>query len=195
MVYTEKERYDNAIIRHTDSQKKALGELAPFIRGLNKLHGEALMTPAADEWFTNWYKTGYRNPANKASCLNNYYDTKNMQLMKMAMAVHFSERTDMVVDTPAFEQALEILDSIEPNMHLAYAGERDIRGEVIGKLKALLKNDSDGLTSLECYPDVYDIIELDDFNKLLADLMAAGLLARVGDKYMLTGRNGTANKL
>jgi len=147
-----------------------------------------ISTPAARAWMIDTYDTHKdKQRINTASVLAEYQNTKIQHIKKLAMAIHFGESLEMTLDVGVFQHAKMLLDAIEIDMHKCYEGERDVRQELINKLRALVRESGvNGLEVGELYVDVYDICDLEDLHKTLQDLVAARQLVMEGSKYKLS---------
>lgn len=88
---------------------------------LSKLYGPATYTPEAWEFLEHWWKNDHTTKrVNRSPKMLPYYAKKNMQVQKIAMAMHFGETTDsMVIGLETVQRALAVLDHVERKMHLA----------------------------------------------------------------------------
>lgn len=174
MVYADKPRRKVARIQHTIEQETAYLQLAPHVRALSKLYGQLNVTKEVDDWLDKNFGENSEPPRNKSHFLAHYYSTKIQQVKKLAMAWHFSESLSMDIGVESFIKAKETLDEIEGDMHYAYVGSRDIRGESIKRVKKLLLTaGKEGLLASELYCDLFDLIDQPALNDLLRDLVLA----------------------
>jgi len=96
----------------------------------------------------------------------------------------------MTIDLPAFETAKALLDEIEPDMHYAYVGAKDARGEIIKRIKSVLRavrvTNPEGYTKDELYPDIVELVDYEDLGSVLLDLVKANVLVQTtSGSYML----------
>ena len=191
IVYGERNRFRTDHIEHSASQAGAFVDVCNHIKTLHKLFGEVTMTPEAKAWMRQKFVTDEPVISNTSEYLKYYYPTKPVHIKKMAMAIHFSDSTDMTIGVEPFEIAWDYLASIESDMHMAYTGIRDERGTVLNRIKHLLRasKDPDGLGSDELYPDLVDIVSYENLLPTLADLVRAGQLIQTrNSKYIATQR-------
>ena len=190
MVYADKPNKHCAFIEHTQSQEDAYFELFPYVRSLSKLYGPVTMTPEARAWMIENFATHIAPPLNKSHYLAHYYTTKVQHVKKLAMCIHFSETLAMEMSVDPFIKAKALLDDIECDMHRAYVGSRDTRGEVIGRIKMLLKGapPTEGMSSDEMYVDAYELCERAMFEQILSELVQAHQLTQLNTKNYVTTR-------
>lgn len=113
---------------HTIEQKVARVELLLHLHKLTKLFGMCSYEPEALKWLNEWNHAFPTTPrVNSSLKLEGYYARKGLHLAKMAMAIHFSEKTDdMVITLDEILQAEKLLAYAEKKMHFALAfGDRN----------------------------------------------------------------------
>jgi len=190
MVYAEKARRNVVFIDESPDNVAQYKHIQSHIQKLggSNIFGQLKLTPAARAWMIDTYDTHKdKQRINTASVLAEYQNTKIQHIKKLAMAIHFGESLEMTLDVGVFQHAKMLLDAIEIDMHKCYEGERDVRQELINKLRALVRESGvNGLEVGELYVDVYDICDLEDLHKTLQDLVAARQLVMEGSKYKLS---------
>lgn len=124
-LYADTKRKLTHKFSYNAAQIAARLELIEHLRKLTQLCGEVTIAPDAEEFIKTWYETGGSKPLNTDKRLADYYGRKKLHLYKLAMAVHFSESTDMVITLPEVKLALSILTNAEISMHkaLSFGGE------------------------------------------------------------------------
>lgn len=118
-LWGEKKRQLTPELRIAQDQKDAMIELHKHLMELCKLFGEAKVTPEAKQWFNEWYMHSEATKANNDPKLAHYYGRKKVHLRKLAMILHFSEKTDLLITVDDYKKALIILDTVEMSMHKA----------------------------------------------------------------------------
>lgn len=115
--------------RFTKEQQHELNIFAKHIEKLTQLYGEVTFTAEAMDFMKTWYESG-NIILNKDRRLLYYYSRKKVQLMKLSMAIHFSESTTMTVGIDSVQSALKMLAATEMDMHKALSGSG--RNELAG---------------------------------------------------------------
>lgn len=95
------------------------------IAKLGTLFGQVSYSPEAHYFMKHYIEVVLgekRIRTNPDPKLAHYYARKNIHVQKLAMVMHFSESTDMVIQLPTCEAAIRLLDSLEMRMHLAVSG-------------------------------------------------------------------------
>ena len=121
-VFETRNRFTKAIYKPmTQAQKEARSEVLDHLKQLATLYGHVKMEPGLEEYIEAWWKDEYNGVTrvNKATKLDHYYGRKNLHAVKLAMAMHFSESTDMLLTKADFDNALSLLARTEVNMHNA----------------------------------------------------------------------------
>lgn len=106
----------------TTEQLAAKDEISKHVKKLTKLYGQIKLDSHTPEFLLAWLMRDQENPQKRASSsskLKAYYARKNIHIMKVAMALHFGESTDMYIPHERFEEAIKLLDIEERTMHLA----------------------------------------------------------------------------
>ena len=111
-------RFDQAAI--TPEQLVAYEQVRQHIIQLTKLYGQVTYSPDAHEFFRHYAEEVMPfkrvNPDHK---LEHYYGRKEVHMQKMALAVHFADKTDMTITLEDCQLALKTLEGVEKAMHFA----------------------------------------------------------------------------
>lgn len=111
----------------TEDQQKELKLFRNHLEKLLDVYGPIKESPEAEEWMTTWYeKGGEQNRLNKDKRLIDYYARKKVHLMKVAMVIHFMDKTDLILTVDDYVKALKLLDETEREMHLALLGTASV---------------------------------------------------------------------
>lgn len=177
IVYGEKNRFRTDQIEHSDSQVAAFDAVCKHVRTLGKLYGKLNQTPEAKAWMRQKFVIDEPVITNRSEYLKYYFPTKQQHTTKLAMAMHFSDSTDMTIGVEPFMAAYDYLTELEQDMHMAYVGAADERGKLLNRIKHILRGGSaDGLSADELYPDLIDLVDYDNLLPALRDLVKAGEL-------------------
>lgn len=148
----------------SEEQKQYKVELLLHIKKLAALYGEVKLEPKAmillREWWNDIEENRYLR-SNGSSRLEPYYARKNIHVLKVAMAEHFSEEYDLILTVNDIEWAIRVLDKEEKNMHnaLTFEGDNPL-GKVSDKVLDILKANIDGLSMLDllCLKDLWKML-------------------------------------
>jgi hypothetical protein len=116
----------------TPEQEIYKKELLDHIKKLTTIYGPCKIEQETAQWLEEWWDTYEKNKekrTNHALEMIPYYARKNIHVMKLAMALHFSEdaeqdelgRPKNPISKETFQRAINILEHEEKNMHLAIA--------------------------------------------------------------------------
>ncbi len=100
-------------------QKQAYTHILRHVESLTKLYGKVSIEPSTAAWLEEWWKGAQNERPNTNLKLNPYYARKNIHVLKIAMALHFGESTEMSIKQQTFEKALKLLAEEEKRMHYA----------------------------------------------------------------------------
>jgi len=106
----------------TPEHLQAERECREYLNSLANVKG-AFNWDCSKAWYTKWYEHFRRN-INKVATpqTKGYYDSKNMQLFKVAMLVALSDSHELVIRPDHFEYALEFLNRTEVNLPRVFGG-------------------------------------------------------------------------
>ena len=101
-------------------QIMAKAQILSWMRKLSTLYGEVKLSPEAEEYMKFWYENIHaQSRVNKDPKLESYYGRKRVHVVKLSMAMHFADSTEMVIPLETCIRALEMLENTEKYMHLA----------------------------------------------------------------------------
>lgn len=179
IVYAQKKRFGVFLIPDlTDEQREALAVLQAHMRKLNKLYGPMQFAPGVLEYCTTLFET--QDPlllVNKHPMLRGYYERKNIHFMKLLAAVHFADKTDMIVTREEVDFTLKLLAKWERNMHMPFVGiGRNESARVAEDIHAAIaKAGATGIERKRLFARFYSQCKTkDEFETILSDLKELG---------------------
>jgi len=126
-VYAARNRKNQVrIANRSASQISFRQDLLNHIRRLTSLHGEIAVDDTVWSKLQTWwdaYENDKTKRANHSLKLTAYYARKNIHVLKLAIAKHFSESVDMIITWEEIEWAINFLDKEEKMMHLGLSLE------------------------------------------------------------------------
>lgn len=187
MVYGATNRFERARILFSAEQMEAYAAITRHIENIGWICGEVSLSDEAWEWYQNWWENPAARPTiNKSPLLVHFYTSLNLHVLKLAMAMHFGESTEMVIQVDTLIKARKLLAGIEKTMHLAMDGKADDRHENVALILGMLR-DYGTLSDREMYVDFMKRMPFPDFQVMLNDMATAGKLTRVnGSKFTLS---------
>jgi hypothetical protein len=102
-----------------DTQRQYEKDILEHIKKLSQLYGQVTMSGETIEWLEDWWKRVQLQRVNVNEKLLDYYARKKIHAIKMGVAIHFSESTDMFIKLECFQRAIKMLDEVEKRMHHA----------------------------------------------------------------------------
>lgn len=190
-VYEEELRFkrypDNSDLM--EMQRTALRDLRIHIKHLSHVFGRVVFSPEAEAYLKQWYEVEDtpNSRANRNNKLEGYYGRKLAHIIKLSLAIHFSEKLDRFVTLSEVKLAMELLNSIEVNMHkaLKLSGRNDAFSVHKKIYDCIKKHGPIASTSilLEFMEDLKSIQELDE---ILNTMIKVGSIEKVGNKYKVT---------
>jgi len=115
-LYGEKPRKRTTEIIITPDQEAELEKIKEHLHKVASLYGNVKMTPEAYAVFDDWTQKKQDVPVNSDPKLQYYYGRKKLHLIKLSMAIHFSEKLTMQIDKEDIEEALRVLAIAELDM-------------------------------------------------------------------------------
>jgi len=139
-IYESRNRFDRWVMSEPNMiQKACFSSISEHLLKLSKLYGKLEFSQDANEYMRKFVeddqRTVRKNPHFK---LDYYYARKDMHLMKLAAAVHFSESISMTIELSDVEAAMELLNKAEEKMHLALTTRSQNKLAPVGKLMLML---------------------------------------------------------
>lgn len=104
----------------TPAMRAAWQRVVDRAKAVGTLAGEYTWSEDAIQFWDNWYHT--RIPAVKDPNLLGYYETKDIQLLKVAMLVAVSESNELVLTKRHMLAGLDLLSLVEYNMSRVFQG-------------------------------------------------------------------------
>lgn len=123
--------YRYGISELNEEQRQHRIDILMHMKKLGRLFGNVTIESDAMEYLKNYFEVELQKPSgrvNPSLKLDSYYGRKNVHLPKLAMAVHFADRTDLVLTLQDVIIAKNLLDGTERKMHYAlnYGGENPL---------------------------------------------------------------------
>lgn len=119
-IYAERDRRVQYFIPElTPEQAGYRTDLLEHIFKLSQLYGECKLEDGVKEYLEEWWKETGSKYQNKSPKLEGYYGRKKVHVMKIAMAEHFSESTEMTIPLARFKDAIDVCDEEESRMQFA----------------------------------------------------------------------------
>lgn len=103
----------------TDAAKQAWSRALDRAKKIQKLCGPLVWETKAKAFYEHWYRT-LEMPVEET--ISGYYETKHMQLLKIAMLLSISENSDLVLRVNHLEGGLALLKLAEDNLSRVFAG-------------------------------------------------------------------------
>jgi len=106
----------------TESAAAYRREILEHVRKLSTLYGQVQISQETRDWFQAWAEKDAAAPhlrSSQSAKLESYYARKGIHMMKVAVAHHFGESTDMEVTLDDFKWAAGILAEEEKTMGMA----------------------------------------------------------------------------
>ncbi len=103
----------------TPTMREAWKRVLARGEAIRKLAGPFVMSEEAKKFFVEWYPTRLARPDPN---LLGYYETKDIQMLKIAMLVALSEGDDLVLERRHMLSSLDLLALVEQNLSRVFQG-------------------------------------------------------------------------
>jgi DNA-binding transcriptional ArsR family regulator len=188
-VFADKNRFKQyGMPELTIDQLESKLLLLAHLKNLSQLFGQVTMSPDAQEYMKHYFeKTNYITNSNIK--LKPYYGRKDIITDKLAMAIHFSRSYSMEIQLIDCQQAVVMLNAIEPVMHLAFtSGGQTPQSKATKKILDFLRyNKSEHFDFYHIWSKVCETeIEEPKLREHLTSLTEAGLIIQEGAGYRST---------
>lgn len=162
-VHAEKNRFQKLFFPPLSKEQEESREvLRAWIKSLTELHGAVTLSSDALAYLTKWWEASnvVNNPSHK---LKHYYAKKNLHVLKMSMAVHFSRSLAMELTLQDCEEAMQYLNLAEVTMHRALGtGDKNPLNDATKRFLQMadeaVKRGKPGITDREALLELYYII-------------------------------------
>lgn len=171
-IYEPRDRKTAAFIPELDElQKKCEKDIQDHILNLSKLYGQVNMSDEVRDFIESWHRKAQIERPNLSDSLRYYYARKKIHLMKLSMAVHFAESTEMNLELSSVQKALAMLDKVELKMHYALVNTNTnpyykTSFKVVDFLRVNGKR-----TKRELYAALYEFLGTNDPDKALENIL------------------------
>lgn len=122
-LFEHQPRFDKFHVSEKDvDMDAARWDLLQWIKRLYTVIGQLTYDQEVREWLEHWYITELVPKRNRATAkMQEYLGRKRVHLLKLAAAVHFSEKLDRIITLNDVQTAKTFLDTLEPNMAAGFA--------------------------------------------------------------------------
>lgn len=191
-VYEATKRFERfAFPERNEQQQKYIIDILNRIPKLAKLYGQVTYTEEAFEYLRYFFEEIHpKARINKSPRLFPYYERKKMHAQKLAMAIHFAESDDMVIQKETCEEAVEILGRLEQRMHLALSfGGKNPLGKIAKEIDAFLRKIDKPMTYVDIWKEFIGDVKDNELREVLDFLCRSGKVihkeCEIGNTRML----------
>ena len=110
--------------------------LLEHIKKLSTVFGQITLENGVETYLEQWFATVWKEKVHKCTPkMRTYFARSRVHVLKMAMAVHFSDAFNLVLSVEDCQKAIEILDSIEAQMSKCFsAAGRNLNNRLANEL-------------------------------------------------------------
>ena len=174
----------------TEEQMKCKEAILQHILKLSVLYGRAEVDADTFQWYDMMCKNWQEHPEdriNKSSSLEGYYARKNIHVLKVAMAMHFGESTELFIQKETLKKAIAFIEDEEKFMHLVLdIGVANPLHKVGKRIKQFLTTGEK--SKVELMIETEGIASREQLNETLEFLQEVGQIKAINRNNEETGR-------
>lgn len=180
-------READAIPKLTDAQKALAHILVTDLIAISAMSGEFKLSPVAFQKYNEWYRARVGNPNPTGDPrMAGYFERKPMHMLKLSMIVAASKRDGLVIEEEDMDQAMAMLETIEPRMTKTFigVGKNPIYADKEAVLEALIHAGGIGLSMGELLARFNYSLRKDELAEVLDTLILIGVVTLNKTKYI-----------
>ena len=191
-VYADEPRFRTSFpIPMKEYQHEAGKVVLEHIKKLTEVYGYVDFGADALAFFDNWWKeVEPKTRINNHPKLKDYYARKNINVIKLAMILHFAENATIKITNgiELLKRAIDIFDKTEREMHkvLQFESRNPVAGLAKQVLNYIKANDELGVNRRELVVEFFGEGSVEEIDKAVEFLLHNAKKIRiVGDRYKL----------
>lgn len=156
--------------------------LARDLHRISSLQGEFKVDAKTRDYYEKWYKTNDNKIGD--SEFSGYYERKPDHVLKVAMILSVSRDDSMVIDINMIDEALEMLEDLEPSMPEAFAfvGSTN-EAKISRKIVDAIRESGGTITHKSLYAKIGHLTRnTKEFSENMKSLQEAGKIEAVRDE-------------
>lgn len=125
-IYESEPRFVRFRMRDLTSEEKQFGDdIKKWLLILAKQFGYIKFSDESWNYMEEWIQSEKQTNINASSKIKHFLVRKHTHAQKLAVAIHYAESTEKEIQLPSFKRAIQLLDGIQPRMHLCYGVTQD----------------------------------------------------------------------
>ena len=161
--------------------------LLDHIKKLSTMFGPITLEPGVEDYLEGWFATVWKEKVHKCTPkMRTYYARSRVHVLKMAMAMHFSDNFSLSLSVADCAAAIELLDSIEDQMARCFsAAGRNLNNKLMNEmLRFISLSTKTSLSEAELLDQFQNDLTYSELSEILSDLAVMGKLNRLeGGKW------------
>lgn len=188
-IYEAENRFERLRVPELNPEQLACDfHLRNHVKKLTELFGKIVISEEVWDFAENWWKTNQQSKVNKSPKLQSYYARKNIHVIKLALALHFSDNYTLDITVDEVKRAIEILNTVEVKMHNALEFDgRNPLSKVAKKVVEFLKKNGPRTTE-ELIAVFYEDCSILQLKDVLQFLLTTKKIENVPDFLMPNGK-------
>lgn len=164
-----------------DEQRNIGKELAKRLLKIHEHLGPITYTAPAKARMLEWFADHVEKKKRVSGYMANYWSRRPVNLRKLAMSVHFSDNDGYVIEQPAVEGAISLMQAIELNIEHGFAalGKNSDYGLLQDIEKFIRRVGSDGADKAMIYGHFLRDVPLEKLDSALMTLQVIGKIRLV----------------
>lgn len=169
-----------------DSMYKDREILLEQVLKLSKVFGPLTVPNDVVSFLEHWHETEHKKAIKLSSQrMLTYMNRKQVQILKLAAAYHFSDSTSLTLTLPSFQKALAFLAKIEPKLSfgLSSTGRNELERSAKEVLRYIESRPTGSI--VELFIEFKAELTLAELTVILEQLEFLGKISREGNNYQL----------
>jgi hypothetical protein len=181
-VYQDTPRIRKPFPKLTPEQIKLEELLTNDLIHISQLSGEYIMDEEALQLYEEWDLQNQKERINPDVHLAGYYERKPMHVIKIAMILAASRKDELVITKNELQQALGLLEAIEPRMSKTFAGvgKNPLAADIVGVLETIQANP--GIPYAMLLDLFKHSVRREELDEVLGVLVSTGKIKMVPDE-------------
>lgn len=178
-IYQDTPARRNPFPIHQKEQIDAFNAMVQILETVLTLKGEFQLTPAAADLYRQWYNS--RPNFSGDFSMAGFYERKPTHVLKVAMMISLAHKTELVIEEQDIQEALALLDAVEPLMERAFkgVGKNPLVSESVNVLDIVRK--ADFIEADVLFKMVWHNVRQKDFIEIIEYGIKGGTLEKVVD--------------
>lgn len=143
---------------------------------IQKLSGPFTWSPAAVDFWDDWYRSNHERKANEDSPVRKgFFQTKPDYVLKLASLITISDTDHLELTDISLQLATAFINEIEPNMDIVFAGAgRNELSPLASAIETMINSSDQPIPISRIHASFYSQAKTEELNEVLSHLSTSG---------------------